>query len=124
MGAATPCRRLCGMKYMALLMLLACAPAIPRLAPATRAAPPEHLPALAPCALVHFTGDDDLSNGARGWFRGPWKVVYSTFLVRHPQGVILIDAAFGADTAADIDAAPWWFRWQFGGARAAKPLSA
>jgi N-acyl homoserine lactone hydrolase len=112
------------MKPILLLALLACAPAIPRKAPPARAALPDKLPVLATCALVHLNTEEDLSNGARGWFRGTWKLSYTTFLVRHPQGVLLVDAAFGADTAADLDAAPWWFRWNFGGAREARPLAA
>src|SRR5438309_8973600 len=112
------------MKKLALLLLAACAPAIPYKAPAARAALPGKLPVLAPCALVHLVGEEDLSNGARGWFRGTWKLAYSTFLIRHPEGVLLVDAAVGAETAADLDASPWWFRWNFGGAREARPLAA
>jgi glyoxylase-like metal-dependent hydrolase (beta-lactamase superfamily II) len=88
-----------------------------------RVALPAGLPVLAPCALVHLEVDDDLSNGARRWFRGDWKVAYTTFLLRHPKGVVLIDAAFGDTVNADLEAAPWWFRWQFGAARKARPLS-
>ncbi len=89
-----------------------------------RPAPRADLPLLAPCALVHFTGEEELSNGARGWFRGPWQIAYASFLIRHPRGVILIDAAFGDSANSDIDAAPFYFRWQFGEARAAKSISA
>jgi glyoxylase-like metal-dependent hydrolase (beta-lactamase superfamily II) len=85
---------------------------------------PAGLPAVAPCALVHLEVDDDLSNGARGWFRGDWKVAYATFLLRHPKGIVLVDAAFGDTVNADLDAAPWWFRWQFKSARQARPLAA
>ena len=109
------------MKLIVVLLAAACAFAIPHKAPAVHAALPEKLPVLAPCALVHLIGEEDLSNGARGWFRGTWKLTYTTFLLRHPQGVVLIDAAFGADTAADLDASPWWFRWNFGSAREARP---
>ena len=112
------------MKRIAVLLLVGCAPAIPYKAPPAHAALPEKLPVIAPCALVHLVQDDDLSNGARGWFRGTWKLSYTTFLLRHPQGVMLIDAAFGATTAADLEASPWWFRWNFGGAREARPLAA
>src|SRR5207302_2645272 len=73
---------------------------------------------------VHLTADENLSNAARGFFRGDFKLSYTTFLIRHPRGVLLVDAAFGDTVSADLDAAPWWFRWQFGNARAAKPLAA
>ncbi len=108
------------------LLSCACFPAIPKKPADARPAQEKTataLPQLAPCALVHFTDTDDLSNGARGWFRGPWKIAYSSFLIRHPQGVILIDAAFGDDVAQEIDDAPFYLRWQFGAARAAKSIT-
>jgi len=104
--------------------LAACFPAIPKKPIDVRPAPGADLPSLAPCALVHLTGEEDLSNGARGWFRGPWKIAYASFLIRHPSGVILVDAAFGDSAGSDIDAAPFYFRWQFGEARAAKSITA
>src|SRR3954464_7759141 len=104
--------------------VLACLPSVPQRTLAQRTAVPAGLAAVAPCAMVHLETDDDVSNGARGWFRGDWKVEYTTFLIRHPKGVILVDASFGDTVNADIDAAPWWFRWQFGSARAARPLAA
>src|SRR5437870_3867455 len=112
------------MKKLVVLLAVACAPTIPHKTIAAHAALPEKLPLLAPCALVHLVGEEDLSNGARGWFRGTWKLAYTTFLMRHPQGVVLIDAAYGAGTSADLEAAPWWFRWNFGSARQARPLAA
>src|SRR3954469_5399061 len=112
------------MRLFPLFACLACLPAIPQRTLTQRTPLPPGLPALAPCALVHLEVDDDLSNGARGWFRGDWKVAYTTFLIRHPKGVLLVDAAFGATVAGDMDAAPWWFRWQFSSARAARPLAA
>ena len=36
-----------------------------------------------------------LSNAARGFFRGDFELAYATFLIRHPRGVLLVDAAFG-----------------------------
>jgi len=104
------------------LVLTGCLPAIPQRALGTRAAIGGALPTLAPCALVHLTVEENLSNGAHGWFRGDWNLVYTTFLIRHPRGLLLVDAAVG-NSAAGVDAAPWWFRWSFGSARAAKPLS-
>ncbi len=112
------------MRILGLLLCLACVPNIPQRTLAQRTTLPSGLPALAPCALVHLIVDEDLSNGARGWFRGDWKLAYTTFLIRHPKGVVLIDASFGDSTSADLEAAPWWFRFQFGGARAAKPIAA
>jgi len=112
------------MKTSLLLALAACAPVIPQKTLVQRAALPAGLPPLAPCALLHLTVDDNLSNGARGFFRGDWKVSYATFLIRHPRGIVLVDAAFGDTVNADLDAAPWWFRWQFNKARAARPLAA
>ncbi|MBS2025370.1 MAG: MBL fold metallo-hydrolase [Deltaproteobacteria bacterium] len=107
----------------AIALLTACMPTIPQrsLPPQPPPAPPD-LPALAPCALVHQTSEEDLSNGARGWFRGTWMSQYSTFLIRHPKGVYLIDASMGSDTAGDLDKSPFWFRLQFGDAKSAKPL--
>ena len=108
-----------------MLALLGCAPGIPERRLEARAPLAPGLPVLAPCALVHFEVDENLSNGAEGLFRGPWKLAYTTFLIRHPtQGVILVDAAIGDTTAADLDAAPFWLRSSFGAARAARPLTA
>ncbi len=112
------------MRLLPLFAGLACLPSIPQRTLTQRTPLPAGRPALAPCALVHLEVDDDLSNGARGWFRGDWKVAYTTFLIRHPKGVILVDAAFGDTVDADLDAAPWWFRWQFSSARRARPLAA
>lgn len=107
-----------------LLLLAACHPSIPQRKLATRAPKPANLPTLAPCALLHGTGDESLSNGAAGWFRGPWTLAYSTFLVRHPRGVVLIDASFGDTTNHDIDEASALFRWTLGkDARGTKPLA-
>lgn len=102
----------------------ACMPSIPVREPGPRAEVPAGLPAVAPCALVHATVEEDLSDGARGWFRGTWQLAYSSFLIRHPKGVVLVDAALGDQTASDIDKAPWWFRTAFGSARTARPLAA
>ena len=111
-------------KLLPVLLAAACVPAIPQRTLAQRAQLPPDLPALTPCALVHLEVDEDLSNGARGWFRGNWRLAYSTFVIRHPTaGVILVDAAFGAKTSEDLDAAPLWFRWNFGSARKAVPLA-
>jgi N-acyl homoserine lactone hydrolase len=112
------------MRIWLLFILAACAPVIPHRTLAQRAALPAQLPELHPCALVHLTQQENLSNAARGFFRGDFELTYTTFLIRHPRGVVLVDAAFGDTVAADLDAAPWWFRFQFGAARAAKPLSA
>jgi N-acyl homoserine lactone hydrolase len=109
--------------YALLILGNACFPAIPRQTPDARPASPQTGATLAPCALVHFVGEEDLSNGARGWFRGKWAIAYSSFVIRHPKGVILVDAAFGNSVAADVDQAPFYFRWTFGDARAAKPIS-
>ena len=106
-----------------LLSLAACFPAIPKRPLDVRPAPAANLPALAPCGLIHFTGEEDLSNGARGWFRGTFQITYSSFLIRHPQGVILVDAAIGNSVADDIDKAPFYFRWTLGDARAAKSIT-
>ncbi len=115
------------MRRIALATLLGCIgcfPAIRERPIDVRPALGANLPMLAPCALVHFSDQEDLSNGARGWFRGPWTIQYSTFLIRHPRGVILIDAAFGDTAAADLDAAPFYVRLALGHARAARPLAA
>src|SRR5207302_241929 len=106
------------------LCVAACAPAIPRRTLTQPASMPAQLPVLAPCALVHLEVDEDLSNAARGWFRGNFKLSYTSFLIRHPKGVLLIDAAFGDGVNDDLEAAPWWFRFQFGNTRAARPLAA
>src|SRR5436305_9480427 len=108
------------MRLLAVLALVACAPAIP-VRHLMESHPGET--ALSPCALVHYEYAEDLSNAARG-VSGEFKVMYTTFLIRHPRGVVLIDAGFGATTAADFDAAPLWFRWQFSAAKAARPLAA
>lgn len=112
------------MRPVVLVLLASCLPAIPHRAPAPAAAMPPSLPVVAPCALVHLVTEDDLSNGARGWFRGTWTLAYPTFVLRLPRGVVLVDAAFGDTAAADVDAAPLWFRLSFGAARAARPLAA
>lgn len=112
------------MKTLPLCALLACAPVIPQRTLTQRAALPSALPDVHPCALVHLSLPENLSNAARGFFRGDFELTYTTFLLRHPKGVILVDAAFGDTTNADLDGAPWWFRFQFGSARAAKPLAA
>ena len=111
------------MRILLVLLCVACVPNIPQRTLAQRTHPAPGLPVLAPCALVHLEVDEDLSNGARGWFRGDWKLSYTTFLIRHPKGVVLVDAAFGDIVNADLDAAPWWFRWNFRSARAARPLA-
>src|ERR1051325_1016431 len=109
------------MRTCLLWIAIACAPAIPQRTLTQRAALPAALPEVQPCALVHLELPENLSNAARGFFRGDFQLTYTTFLVRHPRGVVLIDAAFGDTVAADLDAAPWWFRFQFGSARAARP---
>jgi glyoxylase-like metal-dependent hydrolase (beta-lactamase superfamily II) len=111
------------MRFLVLLLCFACLPNIPQRTLTQRTTLPSGLPELSPCALVHLELDEDLSNGARGWFRGDWKLSYTSFLIRHPKGVLLIDASFGDSANADLDAAPWWFRWQFKSARAARPLA-
>ncbi len=45
------------------------------------------------------------------------------YLVRHPRGAFLIDASLGSGTAADLEASPWWFRWNFKSAAQAAPLA-
>lgn len=100
-----------------LLFLSACLPSIPQRSIEPRAHIPERLPSVSPCALMHGEADESLSNAAHGWFRGPWKLAYSSFLIRHPNGVVLVDAAFGDDVDHDLDAAPFWFRWLFGSTR-------
>lgn len=112
------------MRTCLLFLLAACAPAIPQRTLAHRAALPASLPDLRPCALVHLVQEENLSNAARGFFRGDFELAYTTFLIRHPRGVVLVDAGFGDTIAADLESAPFWFRWQFGSARAAKPLAA
>lgn len=104
------------------LLLTACLPSILKRSVEPLASLPEHLPELAPCALVHTVVDEDLSNAANG-FEGEWKSIYSSFLIRHPEGVLLVDAAFGTEAEEDIARAPWWFRKAVGASRDAKPLS-
>ncbi|MGZ6143202.1 MAG: MBL fold metallo-hydrolase [Myxococcales bacterium] len=111
------------MRILLVLLCVACVPNIPQRTLAQRAQPAPGLPVLAPCALVHLDVDEDLSNGARGWFRGDWKQSYTSFLIRHPKGIILVDAALGDTVGADLDAAPLWFRWSFRSARKAVPLA-
>jgi glyoxylase-like metal-dependent hydrolase (beta-lactamase superfamily II) len=106
------------------LLLSACLPTIPMKTPGPRATLAEGLPQLAPCALVHLTVDRSLSDGAHGWFRGVWKQGYGSFLIRRPQGAILIDAGFGDTTGADLDAGPWWFRFFSDVARPARSIAA
>lgn len=113
------------MKALALLValsLVACGTVIPKKNVDPLAALPETLPVLTPCALVHAEVDESLSNGARG-FSGDWKLIYSSFLIRHPKGVVLIDAAFGDEAEADIEKGPFFFRWALGDARVAKPIA-
>ena len=82
------------MKTSLLLALVACAPVIPQRTLAQRMQLPADLPPLAPCALVHLTAEENLSNAARGFFRGSFQLSYTTFLIRHPRGIVLIDAAW------------------------------
>ncbi|MBI5609874.1 MAG: MBL fold metallo-hydrolase [Deltaproteobacteria bacterium] len=97
-------------------LLGSCAPHIPQYAAPAADLPARRSPALQPCALVHLEVDEDLSNGARGWFRGPWRQAYSSFVLRQGDRVVLIDAGLGETTPADVDAAPWWFRLAVGNA--------
>jgi N-acyl homoserine lactone hydrolase len=110
-------------RLLCLFALLGCAPSIPQRTLTSKTALPAGLPQLAPCALVHFQNEENLSNAARGFFRGSFLLSYSTFVIQHPRGLILIDAAFGDTAAHDLEAAPFWFRWQFEDARAAVPLA-
>lgn len=104
------------------LTLVACGTTIPKRGVDPRATLPDDLPLLAPCALVHAEVDESLSNGARG-FGGDWKLIYSSFLIRHPKGVVLVDAAFGDEAEADVEKGPFYFRWAVGSARVARPLA-
>lgn len=101
----------------------ACLPAIPVREPLPRETLPAELPVLTPCALVHGVVDESLSNGAHG-FKGRWSLAYASFLIRHPEGVLLVDAAFGREVDRDLDASPFWFRWLFGNARGVRSIGA
>ncbi|HUJ29277.1 MAG TPA: hypothetical protein VLW85_24825, partial [Myxococcales bacterium] len=61
------------MKTCWLWILLACAPVIPQRTLARRASLPATLPDLHPCALVHLSQQENLSNAARGFFRGDFE---------------------------------------------------
>lgn len=114
------------MRRTALLLLLvlpACLPSIPQRSIEPRAHIPERLPSVSPCALMHGEADENLSNAAHGWFRGPWKLAYSSFLIRHPNGVVLVDAAFGSEVDHDLDEAPFWFRKLFGSTRSVRSIA-
>ena len=111
------------LRLLSLAALLGCAPTIPDRTLTSKTALPEALPQLAPCVLVHYQNEENLSNAARGFFRGSFTLSYSTFAIRHPRGLLLIDAAFGDTAARDLDASPFWFRWQFDETRAAVPLA-
>ncbi len=102
-------------------LLSACAPNIPQYARPAAELPARRSPPLQPCALIHLEVDENLSNGARGFFRGPWRQAYSSFVLRQGDRVVLIDAGLGEATPADIDAAPWWFRLAIG--NAARPAT-
>lgn len=79
-------------------------------------------PAIAACALVHIVVPESLGNAAEG-HSGDWPSTYSTFVLRTPRGVVLIDAGLGKDTPADVAKAPAWFRWSVGNSVVqAKPL--
>lgn len=106
-----------------LLILSGCLPSIPRRSVEPRALLPRTLPVVAPCALLHGEADENLSNAAHGWFRGPWKLAHSSFLVRHPRGVLLVDAAFGDDVDRDLDGAPFWFRLLFDSTRSVRSVA-
>ncbi len=79
-------------------------------------------PAVAACALIHVVVPEALGNAAEG-HSGDWPSTYSTFVLRTPRGVVLIDAGLGTDTPADVAKAPAWFRWSVGNSVVgAKPL--
>lgn len=116
------------MLRLALILLLlpayACLPSIPQRSVEPRARIPQQpLPIVSPCGFLHGEADENLSNAAHGWFRGPWKLAYSSFLIRHPKGVVLVDASFGDQAGSDLDGAPFWFRWLFGDARSVRSIA-
>lgn len=106
------------------VVLAGCAPTIPAYPQTSLGEVPAALSVVQPCGLVQLEVTESLSDGARGWFRGPWKQVYSVFVLRLPGKLVLIDAGLGEATPDDVDQAPWWFRLALGNAaRPAKGLA-
>ncbi|MSP93408.1 MAG: MBL fold metallo-hydrolase [Myxococcales bacterium] len=107
-----------------LLGAAACTASIPQGKLDTASLAAVSAPIAAVCVLVHKETKENLGDGARGWFRGDWMLAYTSFVLRRADGsVVLIDASTGATVPADLDAAPFWFRWFVGAARDATPLA-
>jgi N-acyl homoserine lactone hydrolase len=96
-----------------------------RIAPPERAVQPGPDPGGAEvevCLLVAERLTRPLFAGIAGWSGAPWEQVIGSVLVRHPQGLTIIDPAFGQDIARDLRRAPPWFRVVMGDARGKRPL--
>jgi N-acyl homoserine lactone hydrolase len=110
------------LRFFALLQLAACA-SIPVPVPgqfAAHVAMPKGLPELAPCVLIGERTNRPLLFGMSTLSFATWHQVIAAIVIRHPKGVIVIDAPFSKATARDLGREPLSFRLAFGDARTKK----
>ncbi len=99
---------------MALLWLSACSVAVPSVRSDATPASSAAAQGVELCRIDSEVNDRPLLFGADQFSFESWKQVIGSVVIRHPQGIVVIDPAFGRDLKRDLWQAPLWFRLVFG----------
>src|SRR3954470_16870330 len=86
-----------------------CAPIIPRLTVPARV-PISPVAEIEVCQFVSEHQVRPLFMGVSGFSFAPWNQVIGSVVVKHPNGLTVIDPAFGYEVGRDVKDAPFFIR--------------
>lgn len=105
-----------------LLLVVACAPAIPEVRMDGPRADVRALPVLAPCTLTGFRAQRPLAAAINQLDFQPWNQSITSVAFKRPEGWVIIDPAFGHEIDEDLRKSPPWFGAIMGRGEGKRPL--